>query len=133
MRYRPRLPIVFAPLVGFLMGACLAWAGGAEIARDDGPIVATRPFALIVAFALLIYTPLVGYFVTFHGDWAYLYLVPWRSVPSAIDLALVLASGGAMVGGHLAAVPFLRKRRVGPVVSMAVVPGTITLALLTLG
>src|SRR5215472_8314310 len=108
-----RMPIPFAPLVGFLVGALLAWAASSELARDDAPLAVSRPFAIAVAFAVLVYVPVVGYFVTFHGDWAYLYLVKWRTIPSALDLALVLVAGATVVAGFAATVPFARKRRTG--------------------
>ena len=87
----------------------------AELVRDDGPVVASRPFAVVAAFAALVWLPVVGYFVAFHGDWSYLYVVPWQRVPSAVDLGLVLARGR---GGRSAASGSrsrpVRKRRIGP-------------------
>ena len=125
------MPIPFAPLVGLALGAALAWIAAPELSRDDGPIVASRQFSVIVAFAALVWLPVVGYFVAFHGDWAYLYVVPWQRVPSAIDLGLVLLAGAAVVGGFCLAVRPLRKRRIGPVVAMVVVPATISACALT--
>jgi hypothetical protein len=126
------MPIPFAPLVGLALGAALAWIAAPELSRDDGPIVASRPFGVIVAFAALVWLPAVGYFVAFHGDWAYLYVVPWQRVPSAIDLGLVLVAGAAVVGGFCLAVPAVRKRRIGPVVALVVTPATVSVAALTL-
>jgi hypothetical protein len=112
----------------------LAWIAGPELARDDGPITLSRPFAVVTAFAALVWIPVVGYFVAFHGDWSYLYLVPWQHVPSAVDLGLVLLSGVAVVGGFWLAVRPVRKRRLSPVVLLVVAPlalavGGLTLAL----
>lgn len=121
------MPIPFAPLLGFALGAALAWIAGPELGRDDGPIALSRPFAVIGAFASLLWLPVVGYFVAFHGDWSYLYLVPWQRVPSAIDLGLVLLSGAAMLGGFWLAVRPVRKRRLGPIVVMVVAPGALAL------
>jgi hypothetical protein len=126
------MPIPFAPLVGLALGAALAWIAAPELSRDDGPIVASRSFAVIVAFATLVWLPAVGYFVAFHGDWAYLYVVPWQRVPSAIDLGLVLVAGAAVVGGFCLAVPPVRKRRIGPVVALVITPATVSVAALTL-
>ena len=126
------MPIPFAPLVGFVLGVGLAWAAGAELSRDDGPLVASRPFAIVAAFAALVFTPIVGYFVAFHGDWAYIYSVAWRDVPSAVDFALVLLSGSSVVAGFVVAAPLIRKRKMSTVTAIAIAPTSIGLALLAL-
>jgi hypothetical protein len=126
------VPIAFAPLFGFALGAALAWVAGPELARDEGPIVASRSFALVVAFVGFVWLPVVGYFVAFHGDWSLLYLVAWRRVPSAIDLGLVLLAGAAVVGSFWLAAEPVRKRRFGSVIAMMIAPGAIAVAGLTL-
>jgi hypothetical protein len=118
--------------VGLALGVVLAWIAGPELSRDGGPVIASRPFAVVVAFAALVWLPIVGYFVAFHGDWAYLYVVPWRRVPSAVDLGLVLLASAAVVAGFCVTVPRVRKRRFGPVVAMVVVPGALTAATVTI-
>ncbi len=125
------MPIPFAPLLGLSLGALLAWIAAPELARDDGPIAMSRPFAIVAAFAALVWVPVVGYFLAFHGDWSYLYLLPWQRVPSAVDLGLVLVAGAAVVGGFWLAVPPVRRRRFGPIVAMVVVPGALAVAGLT--
>ena len=124
------MPIPFAPLVGLALGAVLAWVAASELSRDDGPIVASRAFAVVVAFTGLVWLPVVAYFVAFHGDWAYLYLVPWQHVPSAVDLGLVLLAGAAVVGGFCLAIPPVRKRRIGPVVAMTLTPAVLSVGAL---
>ena len=126
------MPIAFAPLFGLALGAILAWIAAPELARVEGPVVASRPFADVAAFAGLVWFPAVGYFVAFHGDWSYLYVVPWQRVPSAIDLGLVLLAGATVVGGFWLAVPPVRKRRSGPLVAMVVTPGALAVIGLTL-
>jgi hypothetical protein len=126
------VPIPFAPLFGLALGATLAWIAAPELARDDGPVVASRSFAVVAAFAGLVWLPIVAYFVAFHGDWSYLYAVPWRRVPSAVDLGLVLLAGGAVTGGFWIAAAPVRKRRFGPVVAMIVIPVAVVVAGLTL-
>jgi hypothetical protein len=126
------MPIPFAPLFGLALGAVLAWLAGPELARVDGPVVASRPFAVVVAFAGLVWLPAVGYFVAFHGDWSYLYVLAWQRVPSAIDLGLVLLAGAAVVVGFWLAVRPVKKRRSGPVVAMVVAPATLAVVGLTL-
>ena len=125
------MPIPFAPLFGFALGGILAWVAGAELVRDDGPIVASRPFAVVSAFAATVWLPVVGYFVAFHGDWSYLYVVPWQRVPSAIDLGLVLLASAAVVGGFCLAVGPVRKRRMGPIAAIVVAPGLLGVVGLT--
>jgi hypothetical protein len=119
------VPIPFAPLLGLAIGAALAWVAAPELVRDDGPVALSRPFAVVASFAALLWLPIVGYFVGFHGDWSYLYLVPWERVPSAVDLGLILLSGVAVVGGFWLSVRPVRKRRLAPVAAMVVVPASL--------
>jgi hypothetical protein len=126
------VPIPFAPLIGLALGSALAWVASPEVGRDDGPIALSRPFAVVGAFAALLWLPVVGYFVAFHGDWSYLYLVPWRRVPSAIDLGLVLLSAAAVLAGFWLAVRSVRKRRLAPLVVMVVAPAALAVLGFTL-
>ncbi len=122
------MPIPFAPLVGLALGAALAWIAGPELARDDAPVAMSRPFAVVSAFALLVWLPVVAYFALCHGDWAYLYLVPSQRVPSAIDIALALFAAAAVVLGFRLAVPPVRRRRHGTVLALVLVPGALSAA-----
>ncbi len=125
------MPIAFAPFFGVALGAVLAWVAAAELARDDGPIALSRAFAIVAAFTGFVWLPVVGYFVAFHGDWSYLYVVPWRRVPSAIDLGLVLLAGAAVVATYWLSVEPVRKRHLGPVVAAVVAPTAVAVAGLT--
>ncbi len=127
------MPLPFAPIVGFLLGVALAWAASGELAKDDGPLVASRPFAITAAFSTLVFTPIVGYFVAFHGDWAYLYALPWREVPSAVDFALVLLSGATVAAGFFAATPLVQKKKLGALATLSAAIGAVGLAFLALG
>jgi len=126
------MPIAFAHLVGLILGAALAWVASPELARLQGPVVAARSFSVVMAFATFVWLPVVGYFVAFHGDWSYLYLVPWRRVPSAVDLLLVLLASLAVLAGFCAVVTPVRKRRFGPVLAVIIVPAILVLAALPL-
>ncbi len=126
------MPLPFAPLVGLALGAAFAWVAAQELSRTEGPIVASRAFAIVAAFAALVWVPVLGYFVAFHGDWSYLYLVSWRRVPSAIDLGLVLVAALAVLAGFAVSVEPIRKRRFAPVVAVIVAPGTLVVGGLTL-
>jgi hypothetical protein len=125
------VPIAFAPLLGLALGALLAWVAAPELARVDGPVVASRPFAVVVALAGLVWVPVTGYFVAFHGDWSYLYVVPWQRVPSAIDLGLVIVAGASVVGGFWASVKPVRTRKSGPLIAMVVAPAAVSVIGLT--
>lgn len=142
------VPLPFAPLVGLALGALLAWLGRAEppgrsataagapsdaLAAQEAVSIAgvatSRPLALVLAYAACVYAPIVGYFVAFHGDWAYLYFVPWRAVPSALDLALVLVSAATVPLGFVAAGRAARAKRLGTVGLVGGVPAALVLAL----
>lgn len=100
----------------------MAWFAAPALARDDGPVALSEPFALTSIFAAVLWLPVVSYFIAFHGDWSYLYLVAWRRVPSAIDLGLVLLSAAAVPAGfYWAAVP-VRKQRLGAAAALVATP-----------
>jgi hypothetical protein len=126
------VPLPFAPWVGLALGAAFAWVSAQELSVTEGPIIASRSFAIVAAFAALVWLPVLGYFVAFHGDWSYLYLVSWRRVPSAVDMGLVLVAGLAVVAGFAVCVEPIRKRRYGPVVALLVGPLALVVAGLTL-
>lgn len=126
------MPIPFAPLVGWILGVVFAWNAAPELGRDDGPLVASRPFMVAVAFVALVYTPIITYFAVFHGDWAYVYAVASRRVPSALDFAFVLLGGASVLLGFVTAVPLVKKRKTSVVVTSVVVPGAVALALLAI-
>ena len=143
------MPIVFAGFVGLLLGAALAWfaspllatasasaglsaGGGSRGAgeafgegRGPGAVLLSRPFRVVLAFAGFVWLPVVGYFVAFHPDWSYLYLVPHRQVPSAIDLTLVLLAGGTVLLGFWAAVGPVRKRHFASILALIAIPGAL--------
>jgi hypothetical protein len=96
------MPLPLGLLLGWVIGLGFAWAAREE--RTDEPASAghllfSRPFSVAAAFASLVYAPILGYFAAFHGDWSYLYLVPWHRVPSAVDLILVLAATATVPAG----------------------------------
>jgi len=107
------VPLPFALVVAFVLGASLAWLARVELARSEVPLVLARPFLLTAAFAGLVYAPVVAYFVLFHGDWAYVYLAPASRIPSAVDLALVVLAAAQLLLGFAVAAPLAIARR-GP-------------------
>jgi hypothetical protein len=127
------VPILLAPLAGFFLGVAFAWMARVELGRVDAPVVATRPFNVVLGFAGLVYAPLVGYFVVCHGDWTYGYAIPWHHVPSAVDLALVLFAGTSVLVGMAASAHAARARRLEMVAWLGVAPAAACAALLVWG
>lgn len=127
------MPIPLAPLVGFVLGAALAWVARHSLSAEEKGVLLSHGLRVVSGFAILVYGPVVGYFAAFHGDWAYLYLLPWRAVPSAVDLLLVLFSMASVAGGFLVAAPFARARKVLPFCITVGVPALLLLLALTAG
>jgi hypothetical protein len=127
------VPIALALLLGFFSGVAFAWLARVELGRVDAPVITTRPFNVVIGFAALIYAPIVAYFVTFHGDWTYGYLVPWRRVPSAVDLALVILAGSSVLLGMIASAHAARARRLNVVAWLSVVPSALGVVLVAWG
>jgi len=98
-------------LVAFALGASFSRVAQGEIARSEGPLLASRTMAVVAGFAAFVYLPVMGYFAAFHGDWAYLYFVNWQTVPSAVDLAFVLLGAVLVPMGFAAGVAFIRTRQ----------------------
>jgi hypothetical protein len=105
------VPLPLAWLVAFALGVAFARVAEGEISKLEGPLVASRPMAIVLGFAGLVFLPVTAYFAAFHGDWAYLYFASWQNVPSAVDLALVLAAASLVPVGFVTAVGLIRARR----------------------
>ncbi|WP_394826828.1 hypothetical protein [Pendulispora albinea] len=116
-------------MIGVALGAFFAWLARGELARNDAGAVASHGFAVVSLFALFVYAPIAGYFIAFHGDWAYLYWISVRSLASAVDLTLVLVSGASVPLGFLAAARWARIERLGPVAIIGAIPLAVALAL----
>jgi len=105
------MPLPFALPVGLLLGMTLAWVARAELARSEVPLVLARPFLVALGLGVTVFAPVVGYFAALHGDWAYLYLVPWSRVPSAVDLVLVLVAALQVPLGFAIGTPWAIAKR----------------------
>ena len=125
--------ILLAPLAGFVFGVAFAWMARLELGRVDAPVVATRPFNVALGFAGFVYGPLVGYFIVFHGDWTYGYVVSWHRVPSAVDLALDLFAGASVLFGVAASAHAARARRLEVVAWLAALPAVMCALLVVWG
>src|SRR5437879_2012716 len=100
-----------------------------ELARHEASAVASHGFAVVLLFALFVYAPIAGYFVAFHGDWAYLYWFNMRTMVSAVDLALVLGAGASVPLGFLMAARWARIERLGPIAIIGALPLAVALSL----
>lgn len=105
------MPVPLAILVGLLVGMTLAWVARAELARSEVPLALARPFLVALGLGFVVLAPVVGYFAALHGDWAYLYLVRWGRVPSAVDLLLVLVCAATVPLGFAVATPWAIAKR----------------------
>lgn len=105
------MPLPLALPIGLLIGMSLAWLARAELARSEVPLALARPFLVALALGLIVYGPVVGYFVAMHGDWAYLYLVRVSRIPSAVDLTLVVLAASQVPLGFALFAPWARAKR----------------------
>lgn len=113
------MPLFFAPLVAVLFGLLLAYYGRAELALADRTALGTRAFSVSLSFTTLVFLPALGYFAAFHGDWAYLYLLPQAKVPSAVDLTVVLLSAALVPATVAYAARALAEKRTSQLVRLA--------------
>ena len=138
------MPLPFAALVGWLIGLGLAWAGRTDSLAHNRPRdrhEATRPdavrtegviprsVALAIAFAALVYAPIVGYFTALHGDWAYLYVARWHTIPSAVDLILVVLASASIPVAAAIARPYARAARLNVLVRLGAGPAVLAIGL----
>lgn len=105
------MPLPFALPLGLLVGVTLSWLARAELARSEVPLLLARPFVVAVGFGALVFGPVVGYFAARHGDWAYLYLIRWSRVPSAVDLTVVVLAAAQVPLGFALAAPWSIAKR----------------------
>jgi hypothetical protein len=85
--------------------------------------------ALTIALAALVYAPIVGYFVALHGDWSYLYVVRWHSIPSAVDLVLVVLASATIPIAAAVARPYARAARLNVLLRLGAGPAVVALGL----
>lgn len=106
------MPAFVAPLVGFALGALLAWFSAAAPHRLGAlraaeprlaPGARARPLVLVSLFACFVFAPVCAYFLVFAPDWSFAYLVDTRRIPSAVDLVLVLVNAASVPAGFAAA------------------------------
>lgn len=121
------MPLPLALPIGLLMGLSLAWLARVELAHSEIPLVLTRPFLVSLGLGVLVYAPVVAYFVVMHGDWAYLYLVRFTRVPSALDLTFVALAAAQVPLGLSIASRWAVARRGQVLLTFGVILGVIVL------
>ncbi len=127
------MPLPLALPVGLIVGMTLAWIGRSELARSEVPVVLARPFLVAVALAAIVFGPVVGYFAALHGDWAYLYMVPWSRVPSAVDLSLVVLAAAQVPLGFAIASPWAVAKRGPRLLKVCAAVGAVVLVACAIG
>lgn len=119
---RPPLPAFVAPLVGFALGAALAWAAGRELSHHGGPLWTARSFVITLLYAFLLYGPVAGYFVSFETDWAFAYLVDAAHASPALVVVSVLVDMLAVLLGFVVGARPARKRQMFALLPLVTVP-----------
>jgi hypothetical protein len=84
------MPLPLAIPFALLLGFCLSWVAREELLKADATLALTRPFHIVVGFALAVFAPILAATTALHGDWAYIYLVDAQRIPSVFDAALIL-------------------------------------------
>jgi hypothetical protein len=126
------MPLPLAFPLGLLIGMSLAWLARFELARSEVPLVLARPFLVALGLGTIVYAPVVGYFVVMHGDWAYLYLLRFAQVPSAVDLTALLLIAVQIPLGFALSAPWAIAKRGGALLKVGVAGGALLLLLCAL-
>lgn len=121
------MPAFVAPLLAFVLGLAFAWSASEELASDPTSVLGSRSLVVATLFAFLVFAPAAAYFLTFHGDWSFAYLVDTRRVPSAVVLALALLDAVMVPVGFVVGAPMARQRRLKKLLSFAGVPAFVAM------
>ncbi len=124
------MPAFIAPLVGFILGIAFAWSAADEIAADPTSVLGTRSLVVTTLFSILVFAPIAGYFVAFHGDWSFAYVVNTSRLPSAIILTLAMVDAVSVPAGFLVATAQARRRRLPQILSLGAVPTVLSAIIL---
>lgn len=116
------MPAFIAPFVGFSLGALLAWAASRELSHHSGPLWAARSFVICLLYAVLVYGPAAGYFVSFETDWAFGYLVDGARTSPALAVASVALDIASVIVGFVVASRPARKRQLFALLPLLTVP-----------
>lgn len=122
------MPLLVGPIVGFSLGALLAWISRAEATREDEAALRART-QVAALFAALCFAPACAYFAIFAGDWALFYLADSRGLPSAITLLILVIDALAVIAGFRAGYAAARRRADRALYAIGAVPATIAAAI----
>ncbi|MCB9709172.1 MAG: hypothetical protein H6714_10330 [Myxococcales bacterium] len=107
------MPLPSLVLLGFSVGLAAALAARNDLCLSPRPAIiskASMAYGIFVAFLLV---PISMYFYGFHGDWALLYLVDSRRIPSAFALLCFAIEALIGLGGFLLGAVWVRTQRDG--------------------
>ena len=115
------VPAPLTPLLGFALGVACAWAAVGDLGRSTSGL-GGRALLVTMAYALLVFAPVAGYFVAFEPDWSFAYFVDSERLPAVVPIAVVLLAAASVPAGFLAAAADARAHRLGRVLRKAAVP-----------
>lgn len=119
------MPALIAPLVGFALGAALAWAARRELSHHGGPLWTARSFVISLLYAVLLFGPVAGYFASFETDWAFAYLIDAAHASPALVLTSVMLDMVAVVTGFVVGSRPARKRKMFALLPLVTVPNAL--------
>lgn len=127
------LPLPSLVLLGFSIGLAAALAARADLCLSPRPAIVSKACTAYGIFVGLILVPISIYFYAFHGDWALLYVVDSRHIPSAFALLCFLLEGLIGLGGFLLGAAWVRTQREGWAFGAASISVLAALAVIFIG
>ena len=121
------MPSFVAPFLGFALGLGFAWAAIEELNSDLSSVVGSRCMLIATLFSILVFAPMSAYFMVFHGDWSFAYLVNSERLPSAIVLAIVLVDAVSVPIGFAVGSSFAKQRKLKQLLAAASIPSLLAL------
>ena len=113
------MPIPSLFILAFSVGVAAAVASRKELRLSPRHPLTTRGFAAYVLFACLTLAPATLYFYAFHGDWALLYAMDAREIPSAVALVGLMLEVGIGAAGFYASASLVRTQRIAVAIGVS--------------
>jgi hypothetical protein len=126
------MPSFVAPLLGFVLGLAFAWAAIEELSSDPTSVLGSRSLVVSMLFSLLVFAPMAGYFMAFHGDWSVAYFINARRLPSAVILAMALFNALTVPVGFVLGAPLARQKQLKKLLTLAGIPSLLAMLLVLL-